>query len=132
LEEMFNQWAKIRLTDREVQKLIQLALAPSKEVMHSLKEREQAVMSTQFQRACDGAFEYAMSNPSQQLETAKGTLFGAYNAITGYFQNVRTYKGDEAKLKSLLFGGTAQTKTQRAFNLCTEIMRQGSDAIFLN
>lgn len=132
LEELFNQWAKIRLTDREVRILIQLALAPSKEILHSLKEKEQAVLSTQFQRACDGAYEYAMSNPSQQLETAKGTLFGAYNAVTGYYQNVRTYKGDEAKLKSLLFGGTAQTKTQRAFNLFTEIMRQGSDAIFLN
>jgi hypothetical protein len=81
LEELFNQWAKIRLTDREVQKLIQLALAPPKEVLHSLKEREAAVLSTQFQRACESAFEYAMSNPSQQLETAKGTLFGAYNAI---------------------------------------------------
>lgn len=132
LEDLFTQWTKIRITDSEVRKLIQLALAPSKEVLHSLKEREQTAFSAQFQKACDGAYEYSLSNPSQQLETAKGTLFGAYNAITGYFQNVRTYKNDEAKLKSLLFGGTAQTKTQRAFNLCTDVMRQGSDFLFLN
>ena len=62
----------------------------------------------------DAAFEYAMTNESQQFETTKGTLFGTYNGVTGYFQNVRTYKNDEAKLKSLLFGGTGQLKTQKA------------------
>jgi 16S rRNA C1402 N4-methylase RsmH len=43
-----------------------------------------------------------MSNPTQQQETTRGTLFGAYNAVTGYFQNVRIYKNNEAKLKSVL------------------------------
>lgn len=132
LQDLFNQWAKVRITDGEIRKLIQLALAPSKEVLHSLKEREADAFSSQFQKACDSTYEYALSNPSQQVETAKGTLFGAYNAITGYFQNVRSYKSDEAKLKSLLFGGTAQTKTQRTFNLCIDVMRQGTDAFFLN
>ncbi len=66
----------------------------------------------------DAAFEYAMTNESQQLETTKGTLFGAYNAVTGYFQNVRTYKNEEAKLKSLLFGGIGKLRTQKAFQLC--------------
>jgi hypothetical protein len=41
---------------------------------------------------CDSVYEYAMTSPSQQTETTKGTVFGAYNAITGYFQNVRSYK----------------------------------------
>lgn len=71
----------------------------------------------------DGAFEYAMTNETQQLETTKGSLFGAYNAVTGYFQNVRTYKNDEAKLKSLLFGGTGQLRTQKAFDLCLDFGR---------
>ena len=31
---------------------------------------------------------------------------------------MRTYKNDEAKLKSLLFGGTGQLRTQKAFRLC--------------
>jgi hypothetical protein len=73
-----------------------------------------------------------MSNPSQQLETTKGTVFGAYNAITGYFQNVRTYKDDEAKLKSLLFGGTAQLRTARAFHLCEDFVMKGENALILN
>jgi len=71
---------------------------------------------------CNSVFEYAMSSPTQQTETTRGTLFGAYNAVTGYFQNVRNYKDDESKLKSLLYGGTAQMRTQKAFNLCMDFM----------
>ena len=67
--------------------------------------------------------EYAMANESQQLKTTKGSLFGAYNAVTGYYQNVRNYKNDEAKLKSLMFGGTAQMRTQKAFNLCEDFAK---------
>ena len=81
---------------------------------------------------CDNAFEYAMSNPSQQTETTKGTLFSAYNAVTGYFQNVRTYKNEEAKLKSLLFGGTGQLRTQAAFDLCEAYSKKGDNIFLLN
>jgi len=72
-----------------------------------------------------------MSNPSQQLETTKGTLFGAYNAVTGYFQNVRSYKDGEAKLKSLMFG-TGQLRAQAAFDLCERFSRQGADGLRMN
>jgi len=57
------------------------------------------------------------------MQTTKGSLFAAYNAVTGYFQNVRTYKNEEAKLKSLLLGGTGQLRTQKAFNLCEDFAR---------
>ncbi len=72
---------------------------------------------------CDTAYEYAMTNPTQQEATTKGTLYGAYNGVTGYFQNVRIYKNEEVKLKSVMFGGTAQTKTQKAFNLCEDFFK---------
>lgn len=75
---------------------------------------------------------YAMMADSQQMETTKGTLFGAYNAITGYFQNVRTYKDSDDKINSLLCGGTAQKKAQLAFNLCSEFAKHGADALALN
>ncbi|MEP6749420.1 MAG: DUF932 domain-containing protein, partial [Bacteroidota bacterium] len=77
-------------------------------------------------------YSYALSSPSQHGETTEGTVFGAYNAVTGYFQNVRAYKDDEAKLKSILFGGTAQMRTQSTFNLCTAFAKSGSDALSMN
>ena len=118
LESIFNQWTNIRITDPEVKKLIQMALVPNKEVFKNIQAGKEDELSTCFKNMTDAAFEYAMSNETQQLETTKGNLFGAYNAVTGYFQNVRTYKNEEAKLKSLMFGGTGQIRTQKAFELC--------------
>ncbi len=118
LEEIFNRWTKISITDSEVKKLIQMALVPNKEVLQNIQAGKDDELSTCFKNMTDAAFEYAMTNETQQLETTKGSLFGAYNGVTGYFQNIRTYKNDETKLKSLLFGGTGQMRTQKAFNLC--------------
>ena len=95
-------------------------MVPNKEVLQNLQAGSEDELSAHYTNTCDAVFEYAMSNGSQQMETTKGTLFGAYNAVTGYFQNVRNYKNDEAKLKSLLFGGTGQIRTQMTFNLCED------------
>lgn len=118
LETIFYRLTSVRVTDPELQKLIQLAMVPNKEVLANIEKGQFDELSTCFNNMCNSVFEYAMSSPTQQTETTKGTLFGAYNAITGYFQNVRSYKDGEAKLKSLVYGGTAQMKTQKAFNLC--------------
>lgn len=132
LEQLFNRWVKVRITDPEVKKLIQLAMIPNKEVLHNLQTGKDDELSTMFKNMCNTVYEYAMTSPTQETETTKGTLFGAYNAVTGYFQNVRTYKNGESKLKSILFGGTAQLRTQAAFNLCNDFATKGGDALLLN
>ena len=132
LEAIFNHWTRVRITDPEVKKLIQLAMVPNKEVLRNLNTEKEDELSTVFRNMVNNVYEYAMSSPTQQTETTKGTVFGAYNAVTGYFQNVRTYKDDEAKLKSLLYGGTAQQRTQTAFNLCTDFAKNGSNGLLLN
>jgi phage/plasmid-like protein (TIGR03299 family) len=124
LETIFNQWAKVRITDREVLKLIQRAMVPNKEVLHNLEAGKEDESSTYFKNMVNNVYEYAMTSPSQLQETTAGTVFGAYNAITGYFQNMRTYKDGEAKLKSLLLGGTAQMRTQAAFDMCGAFTKQ--------
>jgi phage/plasmid-like protein (TIGR03299 family) len=132
LEGIFNQWAKVRITDKEVQKLIQLAMVPNKEVLQNIQNGELDELSTCFKNMCDDVYEYQMSSLSQFLETTKGTVFGAYNAITGYFQNVRNYKDDEAKMKSILYGGTAQLRTQKAFQLCESFAKHGFGDFIIN
>ncbi|MFH7012368.1 DUF932 domain-containing protein [Flavobacterium sp. FlaQc-52] len=132
MEAIFNNWAKVRITDNEVKKLIQSALVPNKEVLKSIQDGKEEELSTCFTNMVESAFEYAMSDPAQLMETTKGTVFGAYNAVTGYFQNVRNYKDDEAKLTSLLMGGTGQLRTQTAFNLCMDFTSKGAGALILN
>lgn len=120
MEEIFNHWTKVPVTDKQVRNLIQQSLIPNKEALHALQQGKQDECSTYYQNMCDTAFSYSMSNESQQMITTRGTLFGAYNGITGYFQNVRKYKDDTAKMKSVLYGGLAQQRGQAAFDLCTE------------
>lgn len=132
LEEVFNNWSKIKITDPELQQLIRLAMVPNKEVLQNIQASKWDELSTCFNNMCNSVYEYALSSPSQQTETTRGTLFGAYNAVTGYFQNVRSYKDDEARLKSLLYGGTAQVKTQKVFNLCEGFRIKGASAFILN
>lgn len=123
LEGIFNTWTKVKITDPELHRLIQLAMVPNKEVLENIQSCKWDELSTCFNNMCNSVYEYALASPTQQTETTKGTLFGAYNAVTGYFQNVRHYKDDEAKLKSLLYGGTAQLKTQKAFNCCADFFQ---------
>lgn len=132
LQETFNRWTKVRITDPEIKKLIQLAMVPSKEVLNYLQAGKDDDLSTYFKNMVDTVYEYALSSPTQQTQTTRGTVFGAYNAVTGYFQNVRNYKDDEAKVKSLFFGGTGQLRSQTAFNLCLAFAKTGQDSLILN
>ena len=128
LEEVFNNWSRIRITDNAVKRLIQVAMAPNKEVLQSLQNGKFDELSTTYNNMVSSVMEYALTNPTQQEATTKGTLFGAYNAVTGYFQNVRNYKDDESKLKSIMYG-TGLQRSQTAFDLCKEFSKTGIGAL---
>jgi len=132
LENIFNNWATVRVKDNEIKKLIQLALCPNKETYDLLKKGAEDELSTAFKNMVEDAFTYAMVNDTQQMDTTKGTLFGAYNAVTGYYQNVRNYKDEEVKLQSIVMGGTAQTRAQKAFELCSNYAKNDSGIFLLN
>jgi len=124
MEEIFNHWSRVKISDRHVRRLIQIAMAPNKEVLQNLAQDKPDELSATFNNMVSSVMEYALSSPTQQEETTKGTVFGAYNAITGYFQNVRNYKDEEAKFKSIMYG-TGLQRSQKAFGLCSEFVKQG-------
>ena len=117
LEQVFNSWSKVSITDRHVLKLVQQAMAPSGEVLQQVVEGREDEHSSRFKNLCNSIMEYALGSETQQTDTTRGTLFGAYNAITGYYQNVKQHRDPEQKLKSIQFG-TGFQRTQRAFRLC--------------
>ena len=132
MDQVFNHWAKVRITDREVQRLIQIALAPNRETLDNIRDGKLEVMSGNYRNQVYGAYGYAMMADSQKLDTTQGTLFGAYNAITGYFQNVKNYADSEEKLSSIIYGGIAQKKAQTTFQICEQFAKHGEDALTLN
>lgn len=124
LEQVFNQWAKIRITDQQVKKLVQLAMAPSREVLQHLQNGQSDELSTVFTNVVDSVCSYALTSPTQQMYTTRGTLYGAYNAVTGYYQNVRNFKDEESKFKSIMYG-TGLQRSQSAFDLCSAYAKMG-------
>lgn len=131
LEEVFNHWAKVRISDPAVKRLIQVAMAPNRETFQALQNGNDEALSKQYTNMVENAFSYAMGDPTQQDESTKGTLYGAFNGVTGYFQNVRNYRDDEAKFKSII-QGTALQRSGKAFELCSEFARYGNEALALN
>ncbi|OOQ56599.1 DUF932 domain-containing protein [Mucilaginibacter pedocola] len=131
LEELFDHWTKVRITDKQVKKLIQLAMAPNKEVVKNIELGLMDNLSTTYTNIVDNAFAYAMGDPTQTMETTAGTLFGAYNAVTGYYQNVRNFKDGEAKFRSVM-DGTAKQRAQVAFDLCLGFAQNGDGILNLN
>ena len=131
MEQLFNQWATVGITYTEVKKLIQIAMAPNKEVLEKLAEGRLDQLSTHYTNIVENAYAYALGNDTQQMDTTAGTVFGAYNAVTGYFQNVRSFKNAEAKFKSIM-EGTARVRAQTAFDLCRDFAQHGSEALNFN
>lgn len=127
MELVFNNWTKIRISDEHLKKYLQIALCPSPDVLNALRKNDE--VSTNFNNIIDKALNYVHSSEAQLIETAKGTLFGAYNAVTGYYQNVFNFSDDEQKVKSILFGGTAQQRGQKAFDLAFEYSQKGAECL---
>jgi hypothetical protein len=55
LEGIFNNWTKVKVSDREVRKLIQLALCPNKETLDLIKKGAEDEVSTVFKNVVDNA-----------------------------------------------------------------------------
>ncbi|MFA0960292.1 DUF932 domain-containing protein [Roseivirga sp. BDSF3-8] len=125
LDGLLNHWAKVRITDEQVKKLVRMALAPDNTAVRHIQQNNLEELSTVTKNRCDKAIEYAFSHPTQLLNTTKGTLYGAYNAVSGYYQNVANYKDDEARFTSIT-EGTGRNKLQRAFQLCQTFERFGT------
>jgi len=104
------------------------AMPPNKETLENLQKGKQNEFSTLFTNTIDKVLEYVKTKPTQQFGTAKGTLFGTYNSVTGYFQNVKSYKKDEAKFNSIM-SGNALGKAQPTFDLCNDFARIGVNAL---
>jgi phage/plasmid-like protein (TIGR03299 family) len=128
MEAIFNRWSRVRISDPELKRLIQLAMVPNKETYELLKTGKESELSSQFNNTVSAVLDYSLTSPSQQEATTKGTLFGFYNSVTGYYQNVKGYRDNEAKFKSIM-GGTGLQRNQTAFELCNDFAKHGNSIL---
>ena len=115
---IFNNMAKVRITDKQLMDYIEtVVLGDTLERM--MKKDEKFELSTRSSNIMANMTKYAYEHPTQQLATTKGTAFGAYQAVTGYYSNIKSYKDAEAKMSTLLMGSTYDTM-QKSLVLATQ------------
>ena len=64
---------------------------------------------------------FAYSHPTQQTEATKNTVWGAYNAVSGYYNYAKSYRKEEDRMKSQLFGLGSRI-IDKAFKLANDLI----------
>jgi Domain of unknown function (DUF932) len=111
--------AKTKVTDEQLQDYIVKVMKPEYKSLKSAEEEEK--ISTRFKNQVSSIYEFALSHPTQQTDATRGTLWGAYNSISGYYNYIQKYKNEEQKFTSQMFGN-ANNKIIKAFNEAVHII----------
>lgn len=119
VQEVFNEMAKTKVSDEQLQDYIIKVMKPEYKSLKSAEEEEK--ISTRFKNQVSSIYEFALSHPTQQTDATRGTLWGAYNSISGYYNYIQKYKNEEQKFTSQMFGN-ANNKIIKAFNEAVHII----------
>ncbi len=117
LAPVLNRMAEVKITDEKLREYFVEVLKPAKELID--KETLETKYSTRFIKTIDEVMDFAHNHPTQQSEEAKGTVWGAYNAISGYYGYLKNYKSQEDKMNDLYFKQGAK-KIEQAFELAKQ------------
>ena len=113
LESLFNRFAKVRIDDTIFMHLLKECFKPTDTQIEDASKfvsiRAEEVLN------------YHHTHETQQGRECKGTLYGFVNAVTGFYQNQKSYKTEEAKLKSLI-DGRAGSHGVKALDLATHYL----------
>jgi phage/plasmid-like protein (TIGR03299 family) len=120
VQEMFNRMTDVKLGEGEYRAYFESVLKPEYK-NQDIPNNKQNEMSTRFKNMVDATTEFAMTHPTQTINAANGTLWGAYNAVSGYYNYIKDYKSAEDKFNSQFFG-TANVKMIKSFNKAVEMI----------
>jgi phage/plasmid-like protein (TIGR03299 family) len=113
LEVAFNLLYDKQVSDRDMKAIVTKAFL-NEEEMKTLALTGNVDLSTRKTNMIDGVVQYYQM--ASEIDSIRGTGYGVYNAVAGYFQNVKNFKTDEIKMKSIVLGGLSAQYTQRVFD----------------
>lgn len=96
--------SQVLLTSQELKLL---AMADNITNWYGIDNNNQYVLSTRKRNMLEEVEKYTLEGCGQQTETTEGTLYGLYNGITGYFQNVKSFNNAEDKFASNIMGANS-------------------------
>jgi phage/plasmid-like protein (TIGR03299 family) len=119
LDQTFKRMAEVKISDKQLREYIEQVMKQEKKEILTKEELEKGY-SKQFIKTVDEIVQFAHEHPTQQTEAAMGTVWGAYNAISGHYSFLKEYKSQEDKMKdvfSLKSGNTGGMRIEKAFDL---------------
>jgi phage/plasmid-like protein (TIGR03299 family) len=118
LEQEFNRMSKVKISDDLLRKFIEDVMMPRKEQLAGIDKKE---FSTRFTNTVDSIFDFAKNDPTQLTNEANGTVWGAYNAISGYYGHIKEYSDATQRMGTIVYG-TGHDNVKKAYELATSII----------
>jgi len=113
LEVAFRLLYDKRVSDMDMKHIVKMSFL-NKEEIKALAMGGNVELSTRKENMIQGVVQYY--HEASEIDGIRGTGYGVYNAVTGYFQNVKNFKDDQAKMKSIVLGGLSAQYSQRVFD----------------
>ena len=116
LEDIFNTLAETKISEADYEKIIVKGLSDNVGMVNNYFDPN-GKQSTRFTNNVQSVLQYAYTHSTQLTESTNMTLFGAYNAVVGWYQNELDWKGDlDAKMRSMIdTNGRVNLKQQQTF-----------------
>lgn len=115
IQEDFNRMADKRMTEGELNDFFKKVFTPE------YKEESEKEASTRLQNMVSETMHFHYNHPTQKTAECLDTLWGGYNAISGYYNYIKSYRSAEEKFKSQYFG-TAEKKILKSFDIAKSII----------
>jgi len=121
LSDALNAMRKVKIVDSQLRDFISKSMQLGNEVAGKSDRDEAAKTNAKTAEILELVHVYALNDESQR--GFERTLYGAYNSISGYYNNVKEWESNEARFKSIN-DGRALKATNRAFDLAVQIINQ--------
>lgn len=105
MEEVFNAFAKVQMNDEDLKSYFRDTF--------NIQPMEDGKLSTKGSNILENVLKYHEIGIGQ--EGIRGTAWGAFNAVTGYQQNVQNYRDANVQFESINNKAAANVR-QKAFN----------------
>ncbi len=109
LEAVFKLLYDKRVSDIDIKSIVTRAFL-CKEEIKTLAMTGNVELSARKNNMVDGVVQYY--HQASEIDGIRGTGYGVYNAVAGYFQNVKNFRNDEVKMKSIVLGGLSAQYSQ--------------------
>jgi phage/plasmid-like protein (TIGR03299 family) len=116
LNDAFNRLADTRIDEKQLRTYIESVMSADK----ALTAEEEKGYSKLFEKKVNSIVDFALTHDTQQTEATKGTVWGAYNAISGYYGWMKDYKSADDRMTDIVWKNGSK-KIQKAFELAVNL-----------